>query len=175
VPRKNLCPALLRAHEPAILQHSAGLHKGRQRHLERSGKFAHRGRTARQPFENSPAGRIAQSVETWVRHLPKPAEPEPNRSIQARPVWEPCPHPRRIIPPGGVIAYRSRTAAIFTLRLRTGASRPAGLEVCGCHDHETVGRNRPRGRAHSPPTPIPRIRRMITKRTAPQMPMRPAG
>jgi hypothetical protein len=57
---------LFRAHEPAILQHSAVLHKGRQRHLERSGKFAHRGRTARQPFENSPAGRIAQSVETWV-------------------------------------------------------------------------------------------------------------
>src|SRR5690349_10471539 len=68
-------PLFLRAHEAAILQLAEVLHKGGQRHLERSGEFADRGRAARQPFEHGPAGRIGQRVEDsselLVSHIPK--------------------------------------------------------------------------------------------------------
>src|SRR5262245_10492969 len=54
---------LFRLDQAAVLQDLQVLHHRRQRHVERLGQFADRGRSAAQAFHNYPPGRVGQRLK----------------------------------------------------------------------------------------------------------------
>src|SRR4051812_43863571 len=68
-PARAHTPDLLRADEPAGLQHLKVLYHRRQRHRQRACEFADRGRSAAQPLDDDPSTGIRQGVEDAIDAL----------------------------------------------------------------------------------------------------------